>query len=82
MVVLQSHTESCHPIIRASSAFERGDLRSNGHGKKSTQFNENKGNIELLLRTVISTEPLQICAKNLVKIQPKIHTKFRKLGNS
>ena len=60
MIILQLHTESCHPICRASSAFERGDLGSNGHGKKSTQFSENKGNFELLLRTVISVNQLSI----------------------
>ena len=30
---------SGHPIFRASSAFERGELRSKGHGKKSIHFN-------------------------------------------
>ena len=30
---------SGHPSFRASSAFERGDLRSKGGGKKSTHFN-------------------------------------------
>ena len=31
------HGESCHPIFRASSAFDRGESRSKGHGKKSVQ---------------------------------------------
>ena len=49
-----------HPIFRASSAFERGDLESKEHGKKSTQFNDNERNIELRLRTEISVNPLSI----------------------
>ena len=60
MMILQLNTESGHPTFRASSVFERGDLRSKGHGKKSTQFNENEENIELLLRTVISVNHLSI----------------------
>ena len=59
-MILQLHTESCHPIFRASSAFEKRDLGSNRHDKKSPQFNENKGNIELPLRTVISSNQLSI----------------------
>ena len=39
MMMLQLHTESGHPIFRASSAFKRGELRSKGHGKKSIHFN-------------------------------------------
>ena len=38
MMILQLHTESCHPIFRAFSAFETGDLESNEHRKKSTQM--------------------------------------------
>ena len=40
--------------------FERGDLGRKRHGKKSTHFDENEGNIELLLRTVISVNQLSI----------------------
>ena len=47
-------SESGHPIFRASSAFERGELRSKVHGMKSMQFNGDDENIELLLRAVIS----------------------------
>ena len=52
---------SGHPIFRASSAFERGDLRSKGGGKKSRHFNGSTENIALLLRTVISVNQLSIC---------------------
>ena len=51
---------SGHPIFRASSAFERGEWRSKGGGKKSIHFNGSHENIELLLRTVISASQLSI----------------------
>ena len=51
---------STRPKFRASSAFERGELRSKGGGKKSIQFNGSHENIELLLRTVISANQLSI----------------------
>ena len=51
---------SGHPIFRASSAFERGELRSKGGGKKSIHFNGGNENIELFLRTVISANQLSL----------------------
>ena len=33
--MMASSSESGHPMFRASSASERGELRSKGHGKKS-----------------------------------------------
>ena len=51
---------SGHPIFRASSALERGELRSKGGGKKSIHFNGSHENIELLLRTVISANQLSV----------------------
>ena len=45
---------------RASIAFERGEFRSKGGGKKSIHFNDRHENIELLLRTVISANHLSI----------------------
>ena len=51
---------SGHPIFRASSAFERGEFRSEGGGKKSIHFNGRHENIELLLRTVICANQLSI----------------------
>ena len=51
---------SGHPIFRASSVFERGELRSKAGGKKSIHFNGSHENIELLLRTVISANQLSI----------------------
>ena len=60
MMILQLSTESGHPNFRASSAFERGELDSSERGKKSTQFNDNAGHIEMLLRTVICVNQLSI----------------------
>ena len=53
-------TDSGHPIFRAPSAFERGELRSEGGGKKSFHFNGSDENIELLLRTMISANQLSV----------------------
>ena len=49
-----------HPIFRASSAFERGELRSKEGGNTSIHFNGSNENIELLLRTVISANRFSI----------------------
>ena len=55
---------SGHPLFRASSAFERGELRSKGGGKKSMHFNGSHENIELLPRTVISANQAQYQRSN------------------
>ena len=47
-------------MFRASSACERGELRSKEHGKKSIHFNGSHENIELLFRTVISANQLSV----------------------
>ena len=52
--MMLNFSDSDHPIFRASSAFERGELRSKGGRKKSKDFNGSDENIELLLRKVIS----------------------------
>ena len=49
-----------HPTFRASSAFEGGELRSKGGGKKSIHFNGSNENIEFFLRTVISANQVNI----------------------
>ena len=51
---------SGHLIFRATSAFERGNLRSKGGSKKSIQFNGCYENIELLLCTVISSNQVSV----------------------
>ena len=58
--VMTNFSECGHPIFRASSAFERGELRSKGHGKKFIHFNGSEENIELLFRTVISANQLSV----------------------
>ena len=58
--MMTNFSESSHPIFRASSAFERGELISKGHGKKSIHFNGSEENIELLLRTIISANQLSV----------------------
>ena len=58
--MMANFSDSGHPIFRASSAFERGELRSKEHGKKSVHFNGSNENIELLLRTVISANQLSV----------------------
>ena len=52
--------ESGHPVCRASSALERGELKSKGKSKKSIRCNGSDENIELLLLTVISANHLSI----------------------
>ena len=57
---MANFSDSGHPIFRASSAFERGDLRSRGGGKKSIHFNGSDENIELLLRRVMSANQFSV----------------------
>ena len=72
--MMTNFSDSCHLTFRASSAFERGELKRKGHGKKSVHLNGSDENIELLLRTVISSNQLsfygayQIYAKNHLKV--------------
>ena len=49
---MMNFSRSGHPIFRASSAFERGELKSKGGGSDE--------NVELLLRTVISANQLSV----------------------
>ena len=53
-------SETAHPIFRASSALERGELRSKGGGKKTIHFIGSEQNVELILRTVISANQFSI----------------------
>ena len=62
---MTNFSDSGHPIFRASNPFERGEMGSKEHGKKSFHFNGSDENIELLLRTV---EPWHICVTNYPKI--------------
>ena len=58
--MMTNFSESGHPTFRASSVFERGELRSKEHDKKSAHFIGSDKNIELLLRTVISANQLSV----------------------
>ena len=44
--IMLNFAESGHPIFRASSALERGDLKSKGEGMKSIHFNGSDETIE------------------------------------
>ena len=52
--------ESRYPVFRATSAFERGKLRSKEKGKKSIHFNGSDEAVELILRTIFSVNQLSI----------------------
>ena len=53
-------SESCHPIFRATSSLERGELRSKAREKKSVHFNGAPETIELFLRTMITVNQLNV----------------------
>ena len=52
--------ESGHPVFRASSALERGELKSKGKEVKTIHFNGRDETIELILRTLMSVNQLSI----------------------
>ena len=52
--------ESGHPVFRATSALERGELRSKGKGQKSIHFNCSEENFELILRTFVSVNQFSV----------------------
>ena len=52
--MMLNFAESGHPVFCATSALERGELRSKEKGKKSIHFNGSEENIELILCTIIS----------------------------
>ena len=60
MMMYHLHEGSGHPIFRPSSACERGEVTSKGHGTKSIHFNGGEENIELLLGMIISAHQLSI----------------------
>ena len=52
--------ESGHPIFRATSALERGELKSKRTGVKSIHFNGSDDTIEMILPTVVSVNQLSL----------------------
>ena len=77
-MMLQLHTESCHQIFVASSRFERGELGSKAHGKKSIHFNGSEEHLELLLRTIIFCKSAQCLRSKSRSVQGTIR-RFREL---
>ena len=53
--------ETIHPMFRASSALERSESRSKGGSKKTNHFNGSEQNVELIPRTIISANELNVC---------------------
>ena len=58
--MMLNFAESGHPVFRATSALERGEMKSKGKGKKSIHFNGSDETIEFILRTVTSVNQLNI----------------------
>ena len=58
--MMLNFAENGHPVFRATSALERGDLKSKGKGTKSIHFNGSDETVELILPTVISVNQLSI----------------------
>ena len=72
----------CHPIFRATSALERGELRSKEKRKKSVHFNTVVEKKELILRTIISVNQLSIHGAAADLRKKKKNTKIQRLqGN-
>ena len=47
--MMLNFAESGHPVIRASSALERGELKGKGKGVKTIHFDGSDESIELIL---------------------------------
>ena len=58
--MMLNFAESGHPVFRASSALERGELKSTGKGVKTIHSDGSDEAIELILRTVISVNQLSV----------------------
>ena len=53
-------SESGHPIFRATSALERGTLKSNKGGKVSIHFCGDYDNVELQFHIIVSVNQLSL----------------------
>ena len=58
--MMLNFAESGHPVFRATSALERGELKSKGKGKKAFHFNGSDETTELILRTLVSVNQLSM----------------------
>ena len=59
-VMMDHFSESGHPVLRGSSAFEREELKSKGKGRSTIHFNGSDETIDVILRTSISVNQLSI----------------------
>ena len=58
--MILNFSESGHPVLRGSSALERGDLKSKGNEQLSFHFCGDDKTVEMVLRTIISVNQLSI----------------------
>ena len=58
--MMLNFAESGHPVFRASSALEGGELKSKAKGKKFIHFNGSDETIELILSAIISVNQLSV----------------------
>ena len=58
--MMQIFQRSGHPILRCTSALERGDLRSKGGGRTTIHFTASDDIFQLLLKKVISVNQLSL----------------------
>ena len=58
--MMLNFSESGHPVLRGSSALERGDLKSNGKGKLFFHFCGDDKTAELVLRATVFVNQLSI----------------------
>ena len=58
--MMLNFAQSGHPGFRATSALERGELKSKGSGKKSIHFNGSEETVEMIFRTDTSVNQLNI----------------------
>ena len=65
--MILNFAESGHPVFRATSALDRGELKSKGRGKKSIHFNGGEETIELILNQLSIYGAVPIFCKELAK---------------
>ena len=58
--MMLNFAETIDPMFRASSALERGELRSKARGKKTIHFNGSEQKVELIPRTMVSANQLSV----------------------
>ena len=52
--------ETGHPSFRATSALDRGELKSKGGGRETKYYNGSEENVELTLRTIVAANQLSV----------------------